>query len=86
MLSHLLGQNTQANTGKVVDGESDVAGVIRGEDAFEVRSQSFVGQACPELRQPSFFQDMLKQNLDEDTATRRSLIFVEMNDAKAMPA
>jgi hypothetical protein len=86
MLSHLLGQNTHANTGKVVDGESDIAGVIRGEDAFEVRSQSFVGQACPQLGQSGFLQDMLKQDLDEDTATGRSLIFVEVNDAKAVPA
>lgn len=86
MLSHLLGQNTHADTGEVVDGESDVAGVLNWEDAFEVRSESFVGQACPQLRQPGFLQNMLEQDLDEYTATGCRFIFVEVNDAKAVPA
>lgn len=86
MLSHLFSQNTHANTGKVVDRESDVARVVNGEDAFEVRSESFVGQTCPQLWQASFLQNVLEQDLDEDTAAGCSFIFVEVNDAKAVPA
>lgn len=86
MLSHLLGQDTHADAGKVVDGEPDVARVLHGEDAMEARPESFVGQARPQLGQPGFLQDVLEQDLDEDAATGCGFIFVEADDAEAVPA
>ena len=71
MLSHLLGQNTHANTGKVVDGESDVAGVFAGEDSFEAGAEGFISHSCPQL--------------DEDTAAGRGFILVQVNDGEAVP-
>lgn len=86
MLSHLFSQNTHANAGKVVDGESDVAGVLAGEDAFEAGAESFVSHACSQLDHADFLRDVLKQDLDEDTAAGRGFILVQVDDGEAVPA
>lgn len=86
VLSHLLGQYTHADAGEVVDGESDVARVLSGEEAFEAGPQRLVSHACPELSQADFLGNVLEQNLDEDAAARRGLLLVEVNDGKAVPA
>lgn len=85
MLSHLLGQNTHANTGKVVDGESDVAGVFAGEDSFEAGAEGFISHSCPQLDHADFLRDVLEQDLDEDTAAGRGFILVQVNDGEAVP-
>lgn len=86
VLSHLLGQDAHANAGEVVDGEPDVARVLSREEALEAGPQRLIGHACSELNQADFFRNVLEQNLDKDTATRRGLLLVEVDDGEAVPA
>lgn len=86
MCSHLLGESTHSNTRKVVDGESDVAGVFLGEETFQVGPQGLVCHTCPQLGHTHLLRDELKQDLDKDTAARRRFVLVEVDDGQAVPA
>ena len=80
MLSHLLGQCTHTNAGKVIDGESGVPWVVYWEDAFKAGSDDIIFQSCLELWHAKCFCEILEQNLDEDTAAGSGLVFVQMDD------
>lgn len=85
MFSHLFREGTQPDTGEVVDGESDVAGIVFGEDAFQVWPQHVIRHPCLELGSPNLLHDALKQNLDEDATTGRRLILVQMDHRQTVP-
>ncbi|KND94813.1 hypothetical protein TOPH_00683 [Tolypocladium ophioglossoides CBS 100239] len=85
-LSHLFGKSTHANAREVVDGESDIPGIVLGEHALEVRPQNLVGRSLPQFLQANFLDDALKQYLDEDAAPGRRLVFVQVDDRQAVPA
>jgi hypothetical protein len=78
MLSHLLRQRTHTNTCEVVDGESDVARIVLGEETLKVLAHHVVAQPRLEFGHTHLFHHVLEQNLDEDTATRCSLFLVQM--------
>lgn len=76
MCSHLLCEGAHTDTGKVVDGESDVARVVHGKEPLQVGSQRFIRHASPQLGHSNLLGNELDKDLDKDTATRRRLILV----------
>jgi hypothetical protein len=42
MFTHFFGDSAHADTGEVVDGETSVASVVEGKDAFEAGSKKVI--------------------------------------------
>lgn len=68
MLSHLFGQSTHANAGKVVDGKANVPGVFLREHALEARPQNLVFHALLKLWHSNLLGQILEEDLDKDSA------------------
>lgn len=86
MLTHLLRQDPHADTGEVVDRETRVTRFVGREDAGEARTKDLIFQAFLQRRHTKCFGEILEQNLDEDSATGRGLVFVEMHHTENVPA
>lgn len=86
MLAHVFGQNTHANAGEVIDRETGMSRVIRGEETLKAWPQNLITESGLQAGQAHVLSKVLEQNLDEDTAARGGFLFVEMNHRKNMPA
>jgi hypothetical protein len=86
MLSEIGGQGTQTNTGKEVDSESGVLGVILGEQASEPLGTVWVLDTLVQHLQTQGFDKVLEQNLDKNTGTARGFLLVQVDGAQHIPA
>ena len=60
MLSHFIRHCSHTDTGKVVDGETSVARVVRREESVEAWPQEVIFQTCLKLGHPQSFREILK--------------------------
>jgi hypothetical protein len=68
MLAHLFRERAHANAGEVIDGEACVSRGIGGENAREAGSKDVILQSFMQFRHPHSFSQILKEDLDENTA------------------
>lgn len=85
MLTHVLGQDTETDTGKVVDGEPGVTWVVHREDSSKAGPEDLICHPLPQLRQAKMFAQNLEKNLDEDTTARCCFILVHVDDGHDVP-
>jgi hypothetical protein len=86
MLAHAFRQLAHADARKVVDGEARVARVVCREDAGEALLQLLRIQLRPQLRHAQRLGQVLKEDLDEDAAAGRRVLFVQAHDREHVPA
>ena len=86
MLAHVLCENTEPNTGEVVDGEAGVARVFQGKETLETGSEDFIPHPLAQLGQAKVLAQILEENLDEDTTARRRFFLVHMDYGHDVPA
>lgn len=86
MFTHILRQNTKADTGEVVDGETRVAWVVHREESLETGSKDLIRHLRSQLRQPKMLSEILEENFDKDTTARCRLLLIHMDDRHHMPA
>ncbi len=82
VFTHLLSDNTKADTREVIDSEMSILGVIRYEDSATAPLHLVILEQLCKILQAYYVHHLVKHDLDEDTATRRGIIFhsSEMND------
>ena len=86
MLTHSLGEYTHSNTGKVIDGESSVPGVVSRKDTAKAGRENVILHAFLKFRKSKCFSQVLEQDFDENTAARGGFIFIQMNYRKNVPS
>ena len=86
MFTHVLCQNTKANTGEVVDREPRVAWVVHREETLETGPQNLVCHVLAQLRQSKVLSEILEEDLNEDAAARCRFFFVHVDDGHDVPA
>jgi len=86
MLAHFLRDGAHTDTGKVVDGETGIPSVVSREDTVEAWTQHVVFQSSLQFSHAECFNEVLEEDLDEDTATRCCFLLIEMHNRKNMPA
>lgn len=86
MLAHVLGQHAHANAGEIIDREPGVSRVFRREKALEARTQNLISEAGLQTGQAKILCQILEQDLDENSATGRGLLFIDMDNRQDMPS
>lgn len=86
MFTHLFSKRSHTNAGEVVDREAGVSGIVCGEDARKAGAQDVILHSFLKFRHAHRLGQVLKQDLDEDTAARGRFLFVEMDDREDVPA
>lgn len=86
MLAHIFCQDTHANAGEIVDGESSVTRVFCREKTLETGAKDFISETRLQARQTEMFSQILEQDLDEDSTTRRSFFLIHVDDTENVPS
>ena len=86
MFTHFFSKRTHANTSEVVDGESGVARVVQREEPVKAGPKNGIGQAFLEFGHAHVLGEILKENLDKNTAARGSFFLVQVDQRKHVPA
>lgn len=76
VLSHILGDDSKTNTGEIVYGEPGILGYVDREHSLASMFHLGVLEPFCQRLQPHALHHLVHQYLDEDTRTRRSIIFV----------
>jgi hypothetical protein len=84
-LSHILRNDTKADTGEIVDAEAGIFGDVGGEHAGASMLNFRVLEPFFQSRQTHTLHHLLHQNLDEDTTTTCRIIFVHFDAFKDGP-
>ena len=79
MLTHLFCDSTKPNTCEVVDGKSGVLRVVQGEHTTASPLDFIVLEALHHNLQTHGFSHLVEHDLDEDTATRRRVLFSQFD-------
>ena len=70
VLTHLFGDSTQTDGGKVVDSEARVLGVVHGEHRTARYLHLGVLEPLGDCLQTHAFSDFIEEDFDEDTRAR----------------
>lgn len=86
MLAHIFCQDTHADTGEIVDGESSVTRIFCREKTLETGTKDFISETSLQTRQTEMFSKILEQDLDEDSTTRGSFFLIHVDDTENVPS
>lgn len=86
MLSHVLGENTQADRGEVVDRETRAFGVVFGEEALPGFLKTGLLETFCKHLEAELLLHLLEQDLDEDSRATGGILLVHMHDRERCPA